>query len=74
MKKTFDYYRSTNNRLHAALDNEDHYSRYLKRIENIVNKKPRLDLSTSHYMGFLNRCHVRSNNHRSAENLHQINS
>jgi len=32
MKKTFDYYRSTNGRLHAALDNEDHYTRYLKRI------------------------------------------
>ena len=65
MPKTFDYYRSTNHRLHAYLDKEDHYESYLKRIENIVNKKPKVDLSSSFYMGFLNKCHVRSNNHKS---------
>jgi hypothetical protein len=74
MQKTFDYYRATNSRLHAALDHEDNYKRYLKRIEHIVDKKPRPDLSSSYYMGFLNRIHVRSNNHRSQEQLLRINS
>lgn len=74
MPKTFDYYRSTNSRLHAALDQEDNYSRYIKRIETIVSRKPRLDLSSSQYMSFLNKCHQRSNSHRSQEHLTQINS
>lgn len=65
MPKTFDYYRSTNSRLHAALDQEDTYDRYLKRIEVIVSRKPKIDLSASHYMSFLNKCHQRSNSHRS---------
>ncbi len=47
MPKTFDYYRSTNSRLHATLDQEDSYSRYLKRIETIVSRKPRPDVSSS---------------------------
>ncbi len=32
MQKTFDFYRSTNSRLAASLDQEDQYERYLKRI------------------------------------------
>jgi len=55
MSKNFDFYRSTNSRLHAALDQEDSYTRYLKRIEYIVDRKPRVDQSSSYYMGFLNR-------------------
>lgn len=74
MAKTFDYYRSTNARLHATLDQEDNYSRYLKRIETIVSRKPRPDLSSSQYMSFLNKCHQRSNSHRSQEQLTQITS
>lgn len=74
MSKTFDYYRSTNCRLHASLDQEDNYQRYLKRIERIVAKKPKVDLSTSHYMSFANKCHERSNSHRSQQHLSAINS
>ena len=74
MQKTFDYYRSLNNRSYANLDHEDDYSRYLNRIENIVSKKPKVDLTNTRYMNFLNKCHTRSNNHRSQENLIQVNS
>jgi hypothetical protein len=74
MPKTFDYYRSTNGRLHATLDQEDNYGRYLKRIEMIVNKKPNPDFSTSQYMTFLNKCRLTSKNHRSQEKLSQINT
>ena len=74
MQKTFDYYRSTNPRSYANLDHEDDYSRYLKRIDSIVNKKPQLDMSNTRYMNFLNKWHVRSNNHKSQENLTQVNS
>jgi hypothetical protein len=73
MQKTFDYYHSTNSRLHVKLNHEDNYTRYLKRIERIVDKKPRPDFTTSQYMTFLNKCHQRSNNHRSQEHLSQIN-
>ena len=72
MRKTFDYYRSTNTRLHEALDKEDNYERYLKRIEVIVNKKPRIDLSSSFYMGFLNQCHQKSKSHQSHEHITQL--
>ena len=56
MQKTFDYYRSTNGRLAASLDQEDNYEKYLKRVENIVSKKPQIDFSTTQYMSFLNKC------------------
>ncbi len=56
MQKTFDYYRSTNGRLAASLDQEDNYEKYLKRVENIVSKKPQIDFSTTQYMNFLNKC------------------
>ena len=56
MRKTFDYYRSTNNRFAATLDQEDNYGKYLKRIEDIVSKKPQPDISMTQYMGFLNKC------------------
>ena len=65
MQKTFDFYRSTNHRSYANLDHEDDYTRYLKRIEQIVSKKPQLDLSNTRYMNFLNKCHAKSNNHKS---------
>ena len=56
MQKTFDYYRSTNGRLAASLDQEDNYEKYLKRVEDIVKKKPQIDFSTTQYMSFLNKC------------------
>lgn len=74
MQKTFDFYRSTNSRLAASLDQEDQYERYLKRIETIVGKKPQLDLSNSHYMSFLGRCKEAARNHRSQEALQQVSS
>jgi hypothetical protein len=74
MRKTFYYYRSTNSRLAATLDQEDNYEKYLRRVEEIVNKKPQLDLSTSQYMDFLNKCREVSRNHRSQEYLTRINT
>lgn len=73
MQKTFDFYRSTNTRLAATLDQEDRYGRYLKRVEDIVDKKPKIDHSASQYMGFLNKCHEVSRNHRSQQYLAQLN-
>lgn len=72
MQKTFDYYRSTNGRLAASMDQEDNYEKYLRRIEDIVSKKPQPDFSTSQYMGFLNKCKEISRNHKSQEYLTQI--
>jgi hypothetical protein len=74
MQKTFDYYRSTNGRLAATLDQEDRYGRYLKRMESIVDKKPQLDHSVSQYMGFRNKCREVSHNHHSQEYLAKLNS
>jgi hypothetical protein len=74
MQKTFDYYRSTNARLAATLDQEDRYGRYLKRVESIVDKRPKVDHSVSQYMGFLNKCHEVSRNHRSQQYLSQLNT
>lgn len=73
MEKTFDYYRSTNGRLHAVLDQEDHYARYLRRIERIVDKKPLLDRSPSLHMGFRNKCREISRVHQSNEKVTGIN-
>ena len=72
MHKTFDYYRSTNPRLAASLDQEDDYERYVKRIEGIVSKKPRPDISMTQYMGFLNKCKEISKNHKSHQYLSQL--
>jgi hypothetical protein len=36
MIKTFDYYRSTNNRINVIKDQDDEYKKYLKRIDEIV--------------------------------------
>jgi hypothetical protein len=74
MQKTFDFYRSTNGRLAATLDQEDSYGRYLKRVESILDRKPQVDRSPSQYMGFLNKCREVSRNHRSQEYLAQLNA
>ncbi|CAM5999660.1 unnamed protein product [Sphagnum balticum] len=74
MEKTFDYYRSTSRRLHAALDQQDCYQRYLGRIDEIVERKPKTDLSASYSMGFRNKMREVSNQHHSTEKLSLIHS
>lgn len=74
MSRTFDFYRSTNSRLHVALDQEDNYERYLRRIEKIVDKKPSQDMSSSFYMGFLNKIKQVSRSHHSSEKSMSITS
>ena len=64
-KSTFDTFKSTNLRLHNKLSQEDEYSGFLRRIENIVDKKHRMDKSSEFYMTFLNRSRERSNQQKS---------
>ena len=65
MQKTFDYYRATNHRLAASLDQDHLYQRYLDRVDRIVRQKRRPDLSTSMHMGSLNKFHEVARQHRS---------
>lgn len=74
MSRTFDYYRSTNSRLAAILDQEDNYGKYVKRVDSIVNKKPHIDMSTSQYMRFMNKVRDTARRHHSQEKLNQMNS
>lgn len=70
--RTFDFYRSTSPRLATNIDKEDDYARYLKRIEQIVNKKPNIDFSVTKHMKFLNKIKEASRNHQSVEYLGKL--
>ncbi len=64
-KSTFDTFKSTNLRLHNKLTQEDEYHGYLKRIDNIVDRKYHMDHSPDFYMTFLNKSRERSKHQKS---------
>ena len=67
MPKTFEVYRASNPRLHNLLHQNDQYEAYLRRIENIVDKKPSQDTSSKFYMTFLHKTKYVSRTHHSQE-------
>lgn len=64
---SFQCLRSINNQLHNKIIQENEYESYLKRIENIVDRKPFRDTSPEFYMNFLQTCKDKSKMHKNNE-------
>jgi len=66
-QSTFDTYKSCNIRLHNKLSQADEYEGFLKRVDNIVDRKYRMDHSPDFYMTFLNKSRERSKHQKESE-------
>lgn len=63
-KASFECLRSINNQLHNKLSQENEYESYLKRIDQIVDRKPFRDSSPEFYMNFLHKCKTAARQHK----------
>lgn len=73
MRKTFDYYRSTNSQLSLSKDQQLAYQGYLKRVNSIVCRQPTIHHDTSPMMEFRNECRVKARTHQSQQVLSRLN-
>ena len=69
---SFECLRSVNNQLHNKLSQEVEYTRYLKRIDNIVDRPVVKDTSPDFYMTFLHKCKNVAKDHHTAEESSKI--
>lgn len=69
---SFSCKRSVNNQLHNKISQEDEYSNYLRRIDNIVDRAPSRDTSPDFYMTFLHKCKNIAKGHKNSESDSRI--